>query len=64
MRLINSALREGAVPGEAAQVLRKFFDGMSSFMIDRVEPRSAAQSDASDFTTRQAIRSGFAGENN
>ena len=38
MRLMNSALGESALPTEAAQVLRKFFDGMSSFMINRVEP--------------------------
>ena len=35
---MNSALGESALPTEAAQVLRKFFDGMSSFMINRVEP--------------------------
>ena len=38
MRLMNSALGESALPTEAAQALRKFFDGMSSFMINRVEP--------------------------
>jgi hemoglobin len=38
MRLMSSALGEAALPAEAEQVLRKFFDGMSSFMINRVEP--------------------------
>jgi hemoglobin len=37
MRLMNSALGEAALPGEAEQVLRNFFEGMSSFMINRVE---------------------------
>jgi len=38
MGLMNSAFEEAALPGEAEQVLRKFLDGMSSFMINRVEP--------------------------
>jgi hemoglobin len=38
MRLMTSAFREAALPGEAEQVLRKFLDGMSSFMINEVEP--------------------------
>jgi hemoglobin len=38
MRLMTSAFREVALPGEAEQVLRKFLDGMSSFMINEVEP--------------------------
>src|ERR1700729_174097 len=38
MRLMNSALEEAALPAEAEQVLRKFLDGMSSFMINRGEP--------------------------
>src|SRR5437868_13423929 len=38
MRLMNNALREAALPGEAEQVLRKFLDGTSSFMINQVEP--------------------------
>jgi hemoglobin len=38
MRLMNSAFGEAALPGEAGQVLRKFLDGMSSFMINQVEP--------------------------
>jgi hypothetical protein len=36
--LMNNALGEAALPAEAAQVLRKFFDGMSSFMINRAVP--------------------------
>ena len=38
MRLMNSAFGEAALPGEAEQVLRKFLDGMSSFMINREAP--------------------------
>jgi hypothetical protein len=36
--LMNSALGEAVLPAEAEQVLRKFLDGMSSFMINRAEP--------------------------
>jgi predicted membrane-bound spermidine synthase len=32
------AFGEAALPAEAEQVLRKFLDGMSSFMINRAEP--------------------------
>ena len=35
MRLMNNALGEAKLPGEAEQVLWKFFDGMSSFMINK-----------------------------
>jgi hypothetical protein len=35
---MNSALGESALPTEAAQVLRKFFDEMSTFMINHPEP--------------------------
>ena len=38
MRLMNNAFGEAGLPGEAEQVLRKFLDGMSSFMINRAEP--------------------------
>ena len=38
MRLMNNAFGEAALPAEAEQVLRKFFDGMSSFMINQAEP--------------------------
>jgi hemoglobin len=38
MRLMTSALEEAALPEEAGQVLRKFLDGMSSFMINQAEP--------------------------
>src|SRR6202142_4381320 len=37
MRLMNSAVGEAALPAEAEQVLRKFFDGMSTFMINQSE---------------------------
>ena len=38
MRLMNSAFEEAALPEEAEQVLRHFFDEMSTFMINRPEP--------------------------
>jgi hemoglobin len=38
MRLMASAFREAALPGEAEQVLREFLDGMSTFMINQAEP--------------------------
>ena len=38
MRLMNNALGEAALPAEAEQVLRKFLDGMSSFMINQADP--------------------------
>jgi hemoglobin len=38
MRLMTSALQEAALPEEAEQVLSKFLEGMSTFMINRAEP--------------------------
>jgi hemoglobin len=38
MRLMNRAFEEAALPSEAEQALRKFFDETSSFMINRAEP--------------------------
>src|SRR5713101_5804206 len=38
MRLMNSAVGDAALPAEAEQVLRKFLDEMSSFMINWAEP--------------------------
>jgi hypothetical protein len=35
---MNSALGEAALPEEAEQILRKFFDGMATFMINQEEP--------------------------
>jgi hemoglobin len=35
MRLMDNALEEAALPAAAGRVLRKFFDEMSSFMINR-----------------------------
>jgi hypothetical protein len=35
---MNSALDEAALPEEAEQVLRKFLEGMSTFMINQAEP--------------------------
>ena len=37
MRLMDNALEEAALPAAAGRVLQKFFDEMSSFMINRVE---------------------------
>jgi hemoglobin len=37
MRLMDNALREASLPGEAEQVLRKFFNEMSTFMINQPE---------------------------
>jgi len=36
MRLMDNALGEASLPGEAEQVLRKFFNEMSTFMINQV----------------------------
>jgi hypothetical protein len=38
MRLMNSAFGEAVLPAEAEQILRKFFNEMSTFMINQVEP--------------------------
>ena len=38
MRLMDNALGEASLPGEAEQVLRKFFNDMSTFMINQPEP--------------------------
>jgi hemoglobin len=38
MRLMNSAFEEAVLPADAEQFLRKFFDEMSTFMINRAEP--------------------------
>ena len=38
MRLMDNALVEAALPGEAEQVLRKFFEAMSTFMTNHAEP--------------------------
>ena len=35
MRLMDNALEKASLPGEAEQVLRKFFDEMSTFMINQ-----------------------------
>ena len=40
MQLMDNALGEATLPGEAEQVLRKFFKEMSIFMINQVEPGS------------------------
>jgi hemoglobin len=38
MRLMDNAFGEASLPGEAEQVLRKFFDEMSTFMINQPVP--------------------------
>src|SRR5450755_937663 len=38
MRLMNSAIEEAAISAEAEQVLRKFLDEMSTFIINQPEP--------------------------
>jgi hemoglobin len=38
IRLMDNALGEALLPGEAEQVLRKFFNEMSTFMINQPEP--------------------------
>jgi hemoglobin len=37
MQLMNNALREAALPAEPEQILRAFFDHMSTFMINQIE---------------------------
>ena len=37
MQLMNNALQEAALPAESEQMLREFFDHMSTFMINRTE---------------------------
>lgn len=37
LQLMNNALREAALPAEAEQILRAFFDHMSTFMINQTE---------------------------
>jgi hemoglobin len=37
IHLMNNALREAALPAEAEQILRAFFDHMSTFMINQTE---------------------------
>jgi hemoglobin len=39
MRLMDNALAEASLPTEAEQVLRKFFNEMSTFMINQSEAR-------------------------
>jgi len=38
MRLMNNAFEEAALSAETEQVLRKFHDEMSTFMINQPEP--------------------------
>jgi hypothetical protein len=38
MRLMNSALGQAALPEKAEQVLRKFFDEISTIMTNQPEP--------------------------
>jgi hemoglobin len=38
MRLMENALKEGSLPSNAEEVLRKFFNEMSTFMTNQPEP--------------------------
>ena len=38
MQLMDSALKQAAIPPDAEQHLRQFFEGMSTFMINRTKP--------------------------
>ena len=42
MRLMKNALGEASLPRKAEEVLRKFFNEMSTFMINQSEPGSAS----------------------
>jgi hypothetical protein len=39
MRLMDNALGEASLPSKAEEVLRKFFNEMSTFLINQSEPR-------------------------
>jgi hemoglobin len=43
MRLMNTALEEASLPSEPEQVLRKFFNETSSFLINRAEAGQVGQ---------------------
>ena len=38
MQCMDTALREAALPAEAEKYVREFFEGMSTFMINRQDP--------------------------
>ena len=38
VRLMENALEQAALPGDAAQMLRAFFDDVSSFLINQAAP--------------------------
>ena len=38
MQLMDAALKQANIPPDAEQHLRQFFEGMSTFMINRTEP--------------------------
>ena len=38
MHFMDAAFQEAALPAEAEKYLREFFEGMSTFMINRLEP--------------------------
>ena len=40
MQFMDAAFKEAALPAEAEQQLRDFFEGMSTFMINRLEPEA------------------------
>ena len=43
MAFMNTALNEAALPPEAEKHIREFFEGMSTFMINRLEEQGAQQ---------------------
>lgn len=42
MQLMNNAFAEAALPAQAEQILRMFFEQMATFMINQVEPRQTS----------------------
>jgi len=42
MQLMENALGEASLPSNAEEVLREFFNEMSTFMINQLEPGSAS----------------------
>jgi len=43
MQFMDAALQEAALPSEAEKHIREFFEGMSTFMINRLEEGQGAQ---------------------
>ncbi len=43
MQFMDAALKEAALPAEAEKHIREFFEGMSTFMINRLEEQGTQQ---------------------